>query len=53
MDAGPARQRWELENSVLQVPTEDVDVLYRYDAAEQSAIQHQKPWARDPHFFKQ
>ena len=46
-----AKARWELENQ-LQTVT-DVDALYRYDEAEQKAIQAQKPWTKDPHYFKQ
>jgi len=42
--------RWELENNVHNVST---DLLYKYDAAEQQAIQAQKPWTKDPHYFKQ
>lgn len=59
-DAGPsapapanvsnAQARWELENEVAT--TSDLDALYRYDAEEQKAIQAQKPWTRDPHYFK-
>lgn len=50
-DAGPARARWELENNVQN--TEDVDALFKYDPAEQQMVQSSKPWAKDPHFFKQ
>lgn len=46
-----ARARWELENNV-QV-ADETDQLWKYDAAEQAAIQQQKPWTKDPHFFKQ
>lgn len=46
-----AQTRWELENGVA--PVNAVDGLFRYDRAEQQAVQQQKPWARDPHFFKQ
>ena len=42
--------RWELENNVQQ--RGDVDSLYVYDNAEQQAIQHEKPWTRDPNYFK-
>ncbi|XP_024532465.1 COP9 signalosome complex subunit 5a isoform X1 [Selaginella moellendorffii] len=28
------------------------DSIYAYDEAAQSAIQQQKPWTRDPHYFK-
>jgi hypothetical protein len=46
-----AKARWELENQVQTVA--DVDALYRHDEAEQKAIQAQKPWTKDPHYFKQ
>ena len=46
-----ARLRWELENNVQAVT--DVDALFKYDAAEQQVMQQQKPWSKDPHFFKQ
>lgn len=46
-----ARSRWELENNVQVV--EDTDELFRYNADEDRAIQVQKPWTKDPHFFKQ
>lgn len=46
-----ARMRWELENQVQNVAS--TDALYKYDHAEQQAIQSQKPWTKDPHFFKQ
>lgn len=45
-----ARMRWELENSVQNVST---DALYKYDEAEQKSIQAQRPWTKDPHYFKQ
>lgn len=43
--------RWELENN-LQSGIE-VDALFKYDAAEQQVVQQQKPWSKDPHYFKQ
>ncbi len=45
-----ARLRWELENGVAPV---SADALYKYDEAEQRSIQTQKPWTKDPHYFKQ
>jgi len=30
----------------------DSDAIFEYDADSQSSIQQQKPWTRDPHFFK-
>jgi hypothetical protein len=49
--ADAARTRWELENNITAVS--EVDGYFRYNQAEQQAIQAQKPWARDPHYFKQ
>lgn len=55
MDPGPstsasiARQTWELENNVEEV---EADKIFRYDEAQQSQVQAQKPWTKDPHFFK-
>jgi COP9 signalosome complex subunit 5 len=49
--ADAARARWELENNITAVS--EVDGYFRYNQAEQQAIQAQKPWARDPHYFKQ
>ncbi len=46
-------RRWELENNIQQAPAEDVDALFRYDAAEQQVTQQAKPWAKDPHHYKQ
>ena len=46
-----AQQRWELENNVQ--PADEVEGFFRYNQAEQQAIQQQKPWSKDPHLFKQ
>jgi hypothetical protein len=46
--AHDALQRWELENSVK---TGDDEIFY-YDEVQQSAIQAQKPWLKDPMYFK-
>ncbi|KAK9905485.1 hypothetical protein WJX75_000724 [Coccomyxa subellipsoidea] len=45
-----AQKRWELENTVQNV--EGSDAYYVYDGAEQQALQQQKPWTKDPHYFK-
>lgn len=50
-DAGNAKLRWELENDVQQ-QAGGVDELFRFDAQEQQQIQQQRPWTRDPHYFK-
>lgn len=52
-DAATARQRWELENSVASASGAEVDGLYRYDPQEQQAVQQQRPWQKDPSYFKQ
>lgn len=45
-----AQKRWELENDVQ--PADEVEGYFRYNQAEQQAIQQQKPWSKDPHLFK-
>lgn len=50
-EASTSKARWELENSVQAI--NDVEAYYKYDAAAQQAIQQQKPWTKDPHYFKQ
>ncbi|KAL2633314.1 hypothetical protein R1flu_004793 [Riccia fluitans] len=54
--AAVARQTWELENNIqMETPggtAVDADAMYQYDEAAQAAIQQQKPWTKDPHFFK-
>ena len=48
-----AQHRWELENNIQAVDLNLVESFFRYNQAEQQAIQQQKPWAKDPHLFKQ
>ena len=50
-DTATARARWELENNVQAV--DDVDALFKYNAEADRAVQQQKPWSKDPHYFKQ
>ncbi len=52
-DTDAARMRWELENNIQAASDTTVDGYFKYNQAEQQAIQQQKPWARDPHYFKQ
>ncbi|XP_024358602.1 COP9 signalosome complex subunit 5 [Physcomitrium patens] len=51
-----ARQTWEIENNIVATDspaaTSDSDAIFEYDEAAQSSIQQQKPWTRDPHYFK-
>ena len=54
VDPGAAQQRWELENEVAQPQPDAVaDSYYHYDLAEQQQLQREKPWSKDPHYFKQ
>lgn len=46
-----AQKRWELENNVQSI--DEVESYFRYNQAEQQAVQQQRPWAKDPHHFKQ
>jgi COP9 signalosome complex subunit 5 len=48
-DASAAQKRWQLENNVEEVEKG----LFKYDASEQQMMQQQRPWAKDPHHFKQ
>lgn len=50
--AGVARQTWELENNIVDTTLSDSDAIFEYDDTMQESIQTQKPWTRDPHFFK-
>lgn len=52
-DTGAAQRRWELENDLAQ-PQQDAaaDSYYHYDLAEQQQLQREKPWSKDPHYFK-
>lgn len=45
-----AQKRWEMENEVHTLS--EADSLFKYSREEQQAVQQQKPWARDPQFFK-
>ena len=45
-----ARATWELENNVQDLAGDDL--MFRYDEQQQKAIQQQKPWAKNPHYFK-
>lgn len=51
-----ARQTWEIENNVVAMESpaaaSDSDAIFEYDETSQTSIQQQKPWTRDPHFFK-
>jgi len=50
--AATARATFELENAVAPLDAA-TEALFRYDAQLQRAIDQQKPWRDNPHFFKQ
>eukprot|EP00270_Netrium_digitus_P007904 TRINITY_DN2319_c0_g1_i2.p1 TRINITY_DN2319_c0_g1~~TRINITY_DN2319_c0_g1_i2.p1 ORF type:complete len:358 (+),score=85.65 TRINITY_DN2319_c0_g1_i2:87-1160(+) len=55
MDAGSsgvqaAKLTWELENRIQNVDA--ADQIFLFDEAQQALVQQQKPWTKDPHFFK-
>ncbi|CAI5476630.1 unnamed protein product [Closterium sp. Yama58-4] len=52
MDSLQARQTWELENRIEPLASADVDAIYRYDERIHADVLSQKPWTKDPHFFK-
>lgn len=45
-----AQLSFEVENNVKSVHANDE--IFKYDAAEQKALQTTAPWKQDPHFFK-
>lgn len=46
-----SQKAWELENAVKLVDPHR-DALYNYDEAEQKAISNERPWKKDPNYFK-
>ena len=52
MDSDIAKKRWIAENSVSDSASSDLDEIYKWDPEEQRRIQDEKPWTRDPNYFK-
>ena len=52
MSTQAALNRWELENNIIGAANPDVDAVFKYDEVQQSAMQAQKPWLKDPRFVK-
>jgi COP9 signalosome complex subunit 5 len=53
VDSSTARQRWELENEIPQLGNSaDIESLYKWDGDAARLLQNEKPWAKDPHYFK-
>lgn len=51
-ESSTAQQRWELENVIPKNDPSDIEALYKWDPQEQRKIQQEKPWTKDPHYFK-
>lgn len=51
MNSSAARRAFEVENDFRSTSGED-DARYFYDDEEQAALRGKKPWAKDPHWFK-
>ena len=52
MDAEDAQKRWILENDVAEAGPSELDALYKWDPEEQRRIQYERPWTKDPNYFK-
>lgn len=54
MDSKVAQARWELENNIAPSPAASSidDELWKYSHADHQAVQQQRPWKQDPHYFK-
>ncbi|PIG86096.1 COP9 signalosome complex subunit 5 [Aspergillus arachidicola] len=46
-----AQQSWELENAISLIDPQR-DALYQYDEETHKALSAERPWAKDPHYFK-
>ncbi|OOO11981.1 Mov34/MPN/PAD-1 family protein [Aspergillus oryzae] len=46
-----AQQSWELENAISLIDPQR-DALYQYDQETHKALSAERPWAKDPHYFK-
>eukprot|EP00164_Ancoracysta_twista_P000489 GFYU01000654.1.p1 GENE.GFYU01000654.1~~GFYU01000654.1.p1 ORF type:complete len:331 (-),score=98.00 GFYU01000654.1:223-1215(-) len=50
MTTDVAMKQWEAENDIAELSS--VDKLWKYDNEEQQRIQSQRPWSKDPNYFK-
>ncbi|KAJ3197462.1 hypothetical protein HDU82_001460, partial [Entophlyctis luteolus] len=46
------RQTFVLANNILPSASDPADLVFRYDNVQQQAVLNDKPWTRDPNFFK-
>lgn len=47
-----ALTRWQLENNVQTLPPDELESIIQDDKERQQMIQSQRPWQKDPHYFK-
>lgn len=51
-----ARRTWELENNIVNMEPAaadtELDSIYAYDEAAQVTVLKEKPWSKDPNYFK-
>ncbi|XXG64458.1 hypothetical protein AAC387_Pa05g2409 [Persea americana] len=54
--AAVARRTWELENNIVNMEPAaadtELDSIYVYDEAAQATVLKEKPWSKDPNYFK-
>ncbi|KAH8429550.1 Mov34/MPN/PAD-1 family protein [Aspergillus melleus] len=46
-----AQRSWELENTISLIDPQR-DALYQYDEETHKALSAERPWSKDPHYFK-
>lgn len=51
MDSSTAQATFELSNNITTVSS--VDAIFKYNHAQQQELLSAKPWAKDPHYFKE
>ncbi|KAJ3346059.1 hypothetical protein HDU83_003487, partial [Entophlyctis luteolus] len=50
--AQDALKTFVLANNILPSASDPADLVFRYDNVQQQAVLNDKPWTRDPNFFK-
>lgn len=50
MDADMAYKTFEMQNGVSEVS--DADTIYKFDEAHNARLNDERPWEKDPHYFK-
>lgn len=45
-----AKKTWEMSNNIMEISSGEE--IYKYNREEQQQIQSQRPWSKDPNYFK-